>query len=278
VSAKSRIIGAGPYDQFIQTDASINPGNSGGPLLNLKGEVVGINTAIVSGGQGIGFAIPINVAKDMLSQLKTRGKVARGWLGVVIQKMTPEIAKSFGLKESEGALVADVMDQSPADKAGIKRGDVIISYNGKKIKDNETLPRLVAATEIGAKAKIVLIRDKKQMEVSVVIGELQEEGLRASKKTEIEKDLGLVVQDITAEIAKHLNLKDKKGVIVTDVIPGSPAQEADIRSGDVIRAIGRKPVRSVAEFKEAVKRSNVKEGIVMLIQRENATFYAVIRE
>ncbi|HNT43145.1 MAG TPA: DegQ family serine endoprotease [Syntrophorhabdaceae bacterium] len=278
VSAKGRIIGAGPYDQFIQTDASINPGNSGGPLLNLKGEVVGINTAIVSGGQGIGFAIPINVAKDMLSQLKSKGKVARGWLGVVIQRMTPEIAKSFGLKESEGALVADVMDQSPADKAGIRRGDVIISYNGKKIKDNETLPRLVAATEIGTKAKIILVRDNKQMEVSVTIGELQEEGLRASKKTEIEKDLGLVVQDITAEIAKHLNLKDRKGVIVTDVIPGSPAQEADIRSGDVIREIGRKPVRSVAEFKEAVKRSNVKEGIVMLIQRENATFYAVIRE
>lgn len=278
VSAKSRIIGAGPYDQFIQTDASINPGNSGGPLLNLKGEVVGINTAIVSGGQGIGFAIPINVAKDMLSQLKSKGKVARGWLGVVIQKMTPEIAKSFGLKESEGALVADVMEQSPADKAGIKRGDVIISYNGKRIKDNETLPRLVAATEIGTKAKVVLFRDKKQMEVTVVIGELQEEGLRASRKTEVEKDLGLVVQDITAEIAKHLNLKDKKGVIVTDVIPGSPAQEADIRSGDVIREIGRKPIRSVAEFKEAVKRSNVKEGIVMLIQRENATFYAVIRE
>jgi len=278
VSAKGRIIGAGPYDQFIQTDASINPGNSGGPLLNLKGEVVGINTAIVSGGQGIGFAIPVNVAKDMLAQLKSKGKVARGWLGVVIQKMTPEIAKSFGMKESEGALVADVMDQSPADKAGIKRGDVIISYNGKTIKDNESLPRLVAATEIGAKAKIVLIRDRKEMEVTVVIGELQEEGLRASRKTEVEKDLGLVVQDITAEIAKHLNLKDRKGVIVTDVLPGSPAQEADIRSGDVIREIGRRPVRSVADFKEAVKRSNVKEGVVMLIQRENATFYAVIRE
>lgn len=278
VSAKGRIIGAGPYDQFIQTDASINPGNSGGPLLNLKGEVVGINTAIVSGGQGIGFAIPVNVAKDMLAQLKSKGKVARGWLGVVIQKMTPEIAKSFGMKESEGALVADVMDQSPADKAGIKRGDVIISYNGKTIKDNESLPRLVAATEIGAKAKIVLIRDRKEMEVTVVIGELQEEGLRASRKTEVEKDLGLVVQDITAEIAKHLNLKDRKGVIVTDVLPGSPAQEADIRSGDVIREIGRGPVRSVADFKEAVKRSNVKEGVVMLIQRENATFYAVIRE
>ncbi len=277
VSAKGRIIGAGPYDEFIQTDASINPGNSGGPLLNLKGEVVGINTAIVSGGQGIGFAIPINVARDMLSQLKSKGKVARGWLGIVIQRMTPDIAKTFGISESEGALVADVMENSPAEKAGIKRGDLIISYNGKKIKDNETLPRLVATTEIGKKAKLVLIRDKRQMEVDVVVGELQEEGLKVSKKTEVEKDIGLVVQDITGEIAKHLNLKDKRGVIVTDVIPGSPAQDADIRSGDVIREIARRPVRSVAEFKEVLKKSNVKEGIVMLIQRENSTFYAVVR-
>jgi serine protease Do len=278
VSAKGRIIGAGPYDEFIQTDASINPGNSGGPLLNLKGEVVGINTAIVSGGQGIGFAIPINVARDMLAQLKTKGKVARGWLGIVIQRITPEIAKSLGISESEGALVADVMDNSPAEKAGIKRGDLIISYNGKKVKDNDTLPRLVAATEIGKKAKIVLIRNKKQMEVDVVVGELQDETLKA-KKTEIEKDIGLVVQDITPEVAKHLNLKkDIRGVIVTDVLPGSPAQDADIRSGDVIREIGRRPVRNVAEFKNALKSSNIKEGIVMLIQRDNTTFYAVIRQ
>lgn len=278
VSAKSRIIGAGPYDEFIQTDASINPGNSGGPLLNLKGEVVGINTAIVSGGQGIGFAIPINVARDMLAQLKSKGKVARGWLGIVIQKITPEIAKSFGITQSEGALVADVMENSPAEKAGIKRGDLIISYNGKKVKDNDTLPRLVAATEIGKKAKIVLIRDKKQMEVDVVVGELQDEALKV-KKTEVEKDIGLVVQDITPEVAKHLNLKkDVRGVIVTDVLPGSPAQDADIRSGDVIREIGRRPVRSVAEFKNALKNSNIKEGIVILIQRDNTTFYAVIRQ
>ncbi len=146
------------------------------------------------------------------------------------------------------------MENSPAEKAGIKRGDLIISYNGKKVKDNDTLPRLVAATEIGKKAKIVLIRDKRQMEVDVVVGELQDEALKA-KKTEVEKDIGLVVQDITAEVAKHLNLKkDIRGVIVTDVIPGSPAQDADIRSGDVIREIGRRPVRSVAEFKDALKR------------------------
>lgn len=278
VSAKGRIIGAGPYDEFIQTDASINPGNSGGPLLNLKGEVVGINTAIVSGGQGIGFAIPINVARDMLAQLKSKGKVARGWLGIVIQRITPEIARTFGIKESEGALVADVMENSPAEKAGIRRGDLIVSYNGKKVKDNDTLPRLVAVTEIGKKARIVLIRDKKQMEVDVVVGELQDEALK-TKKTEVEKDIGLVVQDITAEVAKHLNLKkDVRGVIVTDVLPGSPAQDADIRSGDVIREIGRKPVRSVGEFKNALKNSNIKEGIVMLIQRENTTFYAVIRQ
>ncbi|HNT68878.1 MAG TPA: DegQ family serine endoprotease [Syntrophorhabdaceae bacterium] len=278
VSAKGRVIGAGPYDDFIQTDASINPGNSGGPLLNLKGEVVGLNTAIVSGGQGIGFAIPINVAKDMLPQLKTKGKVARGWMGVVIQKVTPEIAKNFGLAESEGALVADVMEGSPAEKAGIKRGDVIVSYNGKKVKDNDQLPRLVGATEIGKKVQVGLIREGKQVEVEIVIAELQEEGLRASKKPEVEKDFGLVVQDITPEIAKHLNLKDKRGVIVTDVLPGSPAQDGDIRSGDIIKEIGRKPIRNLADFREAMKRVNIKEGVVMLIRRDSTTFYTVIRE
>ncbi len=278
VSAKGRVIGAGPYDDFIQTDASINPGNSGGPLLNLKGEVVGLNTAIVSGGQGIGFAIPINVAKDMLPQLKTKGKVARGWMGVVIQRVTPDIAKNFGLAESEGALVADVMEQSPAEKAGIKRGDVIVSYNGKKVKDNDQLPRLVGATEIGKKIKVGLIREGKQVEVEIVIAELQEEGLKASRKPEVEKDFGLVVQDITPEIAKHLNLKDKRGVIVTDVLPGSPSQDGDIRSGDIIKEIGRKPIRNLADFREAMKRVNIKEGVVMLIRRDNTTFYTVIRE
>jgi serine protease Do len=244
----------------------------------LKGEVVGINTAIVSGGQGIGFAIPINVVQNLLPQLKSKGKIARGWLGVVIQKITPEIAKSFNLKETEGALVSDVMENGPAEKAGIKRGDVIASFNEKKIKDNEMLPRLVAAIEIGKKIKVGIIRDGKPLGVEVVIGELPEEGTRASKKPEMEKDFGLVVQDITPEIAKHLNLKDRNGVIATDVTPGSPAGDADIRSGDIIKEIGRKPIRNVTDFKEAMKNANIKEGIVILIKRENTTFYTVVRE
>lgn len=277
VSAKGRVIGAGPYDDFIQTDASINPGNSGGPLFNLKGEVVGINTAIVSGGQGIGFAIPINMAKELLPQLKSKGKVTRGWLGVVIQKITPEIAKTFGLKETEGALVSDVTEDGPAEKAGIKRGDVIVSFNGKAIKEVDTLPKLVGATEIGKKAKVGIIRDGKSLEVEVAIGELKDEKLQASKKPEVEKDFGLVVQNITPEIAKHLNIKDKRGVIVTDVQPGSPAQEGDIRSGDIIKEISRKPIKNIEDFKEAVKKVNIKEGAVLLIQRENVTFYTVLR-
>jgi serine protease Do len=277
VSAKGRVIGAGPYDDFIQTDASINPGNSGGPLFNLEGEVVGINTAIVSGGQGIGFAIPINMARELLPQLKSKGKVTRGWLGVVIQKITPEIAKSFGLQESEGALVSDITEDGPAEKAGIKRGDVIVSFNGKAIKEMDTLPKLVGATEIGKKAKVGIIRDGKSLEVEVVIGELKDERLQASKKPEVEKDFGLVVQNITPEIAKHLNLKDKRGVIVTDVQPGSPAQEGDIRSGDIIKEISRKPIKNLEDFKEAMKKVNIKEGAVLLIQRENVTFYTVLR-
>jgi serine protease Do len=277
VSAKSRSIGAGPYDDFIQTDASINPGNSGGPLFNLQGEVVGINTAIVSGGQGIGFAIPINMAKELLPQLKSKGKVTRGWLGVVIQKITPEIAKTFGLKESEGALVSDVTEDGPAEKAGIKRGDVIVSFNGKAIKEMDSLPKLVGATEVGKKAKVGIIRDGKPLEVEAVIGELKDEKLQASKKPEVEKDFGLVVQNITPEISKHLNLKDKRGVIVTDVQPGSPAQEGDIRSGDIIKEISRKPIKNLEDFKEAMKKVNIKEGAVLLIQRDNVTFYTVLR-
>ncbi|MCX7857411.1 MAG: DegQ family serine endoprotease [Deltaproteobacteria bacterium] len=277
VSAKGRVIGQGPYDDFIQTDASINPGNSGGPLFNLKGEVVGINTAIISGGQGIGFAIPINIAKGIVEQLKTKKRVIRGWLGVMIQRVTPEIAKNFGLKEAEGALVSDVVEGSPADQAGIKTGDIIIEYDGKPIKDVDTLPKLVASTEVGKKVKLKIIREGKTIEREVTIGELKEEDQKAQREPELERNLGLVVQDLTPEIAKHLNIKDRTGVIVTDVQPGSPAHEANIRRGDIIKEVGKKQIKNSRDFKEAMRGANLKEGIVMLIKRENTTFYVVLK-
>jgi serine protease Do len=279
VSAKGRVIGQGPYDDFIQTDASINPGNSGGPLFNLRGEVIGINTAIISGGQGIGFAIPINMAKALLPQLKSRGKVVRGWLGVVIQKVTPELAKSFGLKESEGALVSDVLENSPASKGGIKRGDVIVSFDDKRIKEMDQLPRIVAATVVGKSVKVGLIRDGKPLEIEVTVAEGREETREAQNSApEVEKNFGLVVQNITPEIAHHLNLKDTRGVIVTDIQNGSPGDDADVKAGDIIKEINRKPVRNMDDFKEILGKARPKEGIVMLVKRENVTFYAVVRE
>lgn len=279
VSAKGRVIGQGPYDDFIQTDASINPGNSGGPLFNLRGEVVGINTAIVSGGQGIGFAIPVNAAKMLLPQLKSKGRVVRGWLGVVIQKVTPELAKSFGIKESEGALVSDVVEDSPASRSDIRRGDVIVSFDGHIIKEMDQLPRMVAATEIGRKVKIGLVRDGKHHEIDVVVGELKDEKKEATESApEVEKNLGLIVQNISPDIARHLSLKDRRGVIVTDIQPGSPAEEADLRAGDIIKEINKKAVRNIDDFKEVMRKVNARDGVVMLVKRENVSFYAVIRE
>lgn len=172
ISASGRAIGAGPYDNFLQTDAPINPGNSGGPLINLKGEVIGINTAIVAGGQGIGFAIPINVAKSIVDQLKEKGKVTRGWIGVSVQTITPEIARAFNLKEQNGALVADVVPGGPADKSGIKRGDIIISLNGKDVDEMSDLPKIVADTPIGKTVDVRIIRDGKEIILKITVGEM----------------------------------------------------------------------------------------------------------
>ena len=280
VSAKGRVIGQGPYDDFIQTDASINPGNSGGPLFDLRGQVVGINTAIFSGGQGIGFAIPINMAKALLPQLKEKGKVVRGWLGVVIQRVTPELARNFDLKGPEGALVSDVMEESPAARADIRRGDVIVFFDGKAVKEMDQLPRMVAAVEVGKKVMVGLVRDGKPLDVAVTITEGRDEPMREAENRgpEVEKSFGLLVRNITPEIAQHLNLKDRKGVIVTDVREGSLAEDADIKAGDVIKEINRKTVSSVGDFRDALKNARPKEGIVVLVTRGNMTFFAVLRE
>ncbi len=274
VSAKGRAIGAGPYDDFIQTDASINPGNSGGPLLNYYGEVVGINTAIVAAGQGIGFAVPINLAKDVLLQLKEKGKVTRGWLGVSIQEITPELARSFGLKEEKGALVSDVVPGAPAEKAGVKRGDIISEFNGKPVKDYHDLPRMVASMTPGEKVSLRVIRGDKAETMSVTVGELKEEAV-AQPAEDLQKLLGIMLQNVTPEIATELGMKKPEGVVITNVEANSLASEAGLLRGDVILEVDRKPVGSVNEFNEAVRKAE--RSLLFLIYRNGSTLYVSLK-
>jgi serine protease Do len=278
VSAKGRFIGQGNYDNFIQTDAAINPGNSGGPLINLKGEVVGINTAIFSrtgGNIGIGFAIPVNLAKELIPELRDKGKVTRGWLGVYIQKVTPEIAESLGVEGTGGALVADVMADTPAKKAGIEVGDVITEYDGHKIKESNELPMLVARTPIGRSAKVKLVRRGKEMTLSVDVGELRDEEI-ASSPTEGD-DYGLSVQPLTPEIAESLGLDEQtKGVVVASVEPGSVAEDAGLRRGDVVLEVNQQSVDTIAAFRNAVKQAQGKKSILFLVRRgQNTVFLAL---
>jgi serine protease Do len=276
VSAKGRVLGSGPYDDFIQTDASINPGNSGGPLINMRGEVVGINTAIIAGGTGIGFAIPINMVKEILPQLKEKGEVTRGWLGVMIQNVTPELAKQFGLEKSEGALVAQVMEDSPAEKAGIKREDIIIEFDEEKIHKMSELPKIVANTPVGKQVEVKVIRQGKAKKLKTEVGELKKEEVAKAGEFTIEKELGLTVQDLTPEIAKHLGISEKAGVLVSQVKVGSPAHEAGIRRGDIIREIDRQPIEDLKGYRRQMDKLKGKKEILMLVQREENTFFVVL--
>lgn len=272
VSAKGRIIGAGPYDDFIQTDASINPGNSGGPLFNLRGEVVGINTAIVALAQGIGFAIPMNMARRLIEQLRESGTVKRGFMGVVLQDLTPELAKQFGLKEPKGALVADVEEGSPADKGGLRRGDIVLEFEGKAVEDRHDLARMVAATEVGKVARLRVRRGADLHELKVQVTRFPEERLTSAR--EVEKTLGLTVQDLTPELAKRLDVPTDSGVLVSAVEPQSPAARAGIRRGDLILEVNRRPVQSVDAFTKAFSRG--KEDHLVLIQRGRNKIYLVL--
>jgi serine protease Do len=274
VSAKGRVIGSGPYDDFIQTDASINPGNSGGPLVNMRGEVIGINTAIIASGQRIGFAIPINMAKEIVPQLEEKGHVTRGWLGVGIQEVTPELAKSFDLKEKKGALVAQVFSSSPAEKAGIEQGDVIVEFDGKEVADAKDLPRMVASTPVGKVVNIKLSRNGKILERQVKVGEMEEKG--EAMNTPSHKSLGITVQNLTPEIAKNLGLEKDTGVVVTRVESGSPAANSGIQTGDVIREVNRKPVKDVEDFVQKIEKARGQDSALLLIQRgKNNIFVAV---
>jgi serine protease Do len=276
VSAKGRVIGSGPYDDFIQTDASINPGNSGGPLFNLQGEVVGINTAIVATGQGIGFAIPINTAKEVVAQLKKKGKVTRGGIGVFVQKMTPDLAKSFGLDENKGALVADVIAGGAADAGGVKRGDVITKFDGKEIHEMNELPRIVAATPVGKEVEIDVLREGKPLKLKLKVGELKDEAVPAAVE-KAKLDLGMSVQEITPEIARQLRLEDSQGVVVSQVESGSVADEAGIQRGDVIREVNGQTIGKVSDYQNVLTKAKKGEIVRLLVRRGERNLFITLR-
>ena len=278
ISAKGRVIGAGPYDNFLQTDASINPGNSGGPLLNLKGEVIGINTAILASGQGIGFATPSAIAKSVIPQLESKGKVVRGMIGVQVQNVTPELAKSFGMTEARGALVAEVNPDSPAAKAGIHQGDIIIDFNGNPIHEMNELPRMVAGLTPGAKATLKILRDGKEKTLNLTVAELTDERqAQAKEEGAAEKTpLGLEVQNLTPALAQQFQLRDNKGVVVVQVESGSPAADAGIRPGDLILEVNGAVVGAVKEYREAVAKVKKDTVARFLIKRQSRTLYLTV--
>jgi serine protease Do len=278
VSARNRNIEAGPYDDFIQTDASINKGNSGGPLFNMKGEVVGINTAIYSpsgGSIGIGFAIPANLAKNIVAQLTDIGKTQRGWLGVRIQTVTDELAESLGLKEAKGALVAGVSPEGPAAKAGIEAGDIIVKFDGKDINEMRSLPRQVAETRVGASVEVQVLRKGKTQKFSVKLGELEEGEQQASLQTDKPTAkpvdaLGMSLSRLTPDLREKFELKgDVKGVVVTDVEAGSEASEKGLRAGTVILEVDQEEVNSPADVSKKIKEAQdkKKKSVLLFVQR-----------
>jgi len=273
VSAKGRVIGSGPYDDFIQTDASINPGNSGGPLLNMQGEVVGINTAIVASGQGIGFAIPINLARDIIVALKDEGEVTRGWLGVAIQDLSTEMAEYYNIEGKKGVFVADVFEGDPADKAGIQPKDIILAVNGEKITTSRQLTSIIAKIAVNDSAKIKILRDGKEKTVKVKIAKRPEERLaERGQSPEQTEEFGIRVSDLTPEITQRFNIDETTGVVVTQVASGSKGDGADVRVGDVIKEINRQPVKDAAEYKSLLRQIASGDSVNLFIRRKNAGF------
>jgi serine protease Do len=277
VSAKGRVIGAGPYDDFIQTDAPINPGNSGGPLFNMQGEMVGINTAIVASGQGIGFAIPVDLAKPLIPQLVSTGEVTRGYLGVSIQSVTPELAKAMKLEEHQGALVAEVTPGSPAAKAGIHQGDIIVGFNGETVKDSRDLPAVVAKTPVGEKATLTLRRDGNTQKVPVMVGRLpSEKGAREESSHAGQTQWGLQLQDVTPQMARQRGLTEESGVMVVGVQPGSPAERAGVQRGDLIREVNRQPVQSMQDARDAIAKAETQDSLVLLVKRGQGSLFVAM--
>jgi serine protease Do len=284
VSAKTRFI-PGSYSDFIQTDASINPGNSGGPLIDLRGEVIGVNSAIYTrtgSSMGIGFAIPINLVKEEIPELRVAGKISRGWLGVYIQKVTPELADSLGLDEPRGALVADVIKDSPAQSAGLKRGDVIEAYNNRPIKNSQELPLMVGETPVGHKVALEIIRDRTVREMTVTITPSHEEEIEKALSAEEHApaqsgaQFGLKVEDLTSQVARQLGITERSGVVITEVQPGSSADEAGLRTHDVILEVNRLAVKDVHGY-EQVLAAHGSNSVLLLIQRGGSTLFVPLK-
>jgi serine protease Do len=285
ISAKARFI-PGSYNDYIQTDASINPGNSGGPLIDLEGAVIGVNSAIYTrtgSSMGIGFAIPINLVKEELGELRTHGKVARGWLGVYIQKVTPALADSLGLGQPHGALVADVLKDSPAQVAGIKRGDVVVAYDNQPIKDSQQLPLMVGETPVGRRIMVKIIRDHETRQIAVTITPSREEEVEKAMSMEEQPApstrhaaLGLDVEAITPQLARELGVKDKGGVVVKQVQPGSSADGAGLRQHDVILEVDRQPVKDVHGYEQALAKAG-SQSILLLIERAGSTLFVPLK-
>jgi serine protease Do len=277
VSAKGRVIGSGPYDNFIQTDASINPGNSGGPLFNLNGEVIGINTAIAAQGQGIGFAIPINTARGILNDLKSKGSVTRGWLGISVQDVTEDIAENLKLKERKGVLVSHVFDGEPADRGGMKTGDVVVAVGDKNIQDTHELLRIVAALDVGEKVKIRIWRDGGDKTLQITVGERKDDTLLAGKGP-MSEHYGMTVQEMTADMARHFGLAGKSGVIISQVLEGSPADEAGLKVQDIILQINKVRISSMKDYLKAISGKTQAESFLLLIKRGEMTVFVTLKK
>lgn len=284
VSAKGRgNLNIVDYADFIQTDAAINPGNSGGPLLNLDGEVIGMNTAIFStnsmspGYMGIGFAIPVNMVQYVVNQLRTGSGVERGFLGVGIQNLEPELSEWLNIKENQGAIVTEVQKDSPAEKAGIKKDDVIVEFNGAPIADAPSLRNKVAATKPGTKARVGIIRNGERIDLEVEVGKKPSEGPVTVTTEEGKRlDLGMTVQNLTPELAKQFGYEGEEGVLVASVEPGSPAQLKGVREGTLIKEVNRIPVKNVNDFEDALKKNKGKGNVLLKVKNEKGSEYYVI--
>ena len=274
VSGTGRSIGSGPYDNFIQTDASINPGNSGGPLFNLSGEVIGVNTAILPHGQGIGFAIPVNMMRNIVASLNEKGYVSRAWLGVQIQDVTPELAKAFDLKQAKGALVSGVLSESPADRAGIRRGDVIVEFAGEEVNNARALPRMVAKAAIGKEAKVRILRNSRPQEIAVTLGEMKKEARVApNERDESGFRLGVRVRPLTKGEVLRQDVKDGQGLQIIAIQPGSIALKGGLRVGDIIIEVNGKTVDTVESLRTEVVTAKKEKKMLILLKRSGGPLY-----